>query len=919
VSTYELPQLLYGRLVSDEREADEPEIIASSSPELAAAEARAWLEIVSLSPFSNAAEDYAIGIFADPVQGEWLLARCHCYHDDRQLPTWQLIPLPAALIARARGGLLRLAQLLQEPPTLPDGSKPSLEALVVPAKLLQAIPRQRLLSALPLAGMERSDDVFPRLIQWLNQALLPAGLIVRDAPPRLAVRLKLLAALQALLPRSAPQLTFSTNTLQAPSAAERICFYAGAEQTPKEASFHWGEGGEALGERELLPYPAHLLRCWRDGGETALYVELKDLDRTAAHGFGDGPLDEELAKLAERQNLAYRIESGQGADLARIKTLLQEDAPVPMRHLRLYLSALLQDELEHHDAEEAALIARYMDARPTLDRALNAELEGHLNDAPDAVYRFLRQRLGEAASPRWRKRLQQAAAAALRIATDEGDGAIIAAWLQLIAREPADFALSEQLHEGIIAAIAPAREDGQLGVELLSLALHYAHDDLPTLLGDAVLLDALPYGLAEVLHEGSHDDQGLDYDAFPREIATLALAHLTEEALAQEPPPPLIGVRGATSLWELAVANHMRWLPPQYHARRTVECWLAAAQPPLLEKARYILLSAMLRDGADEDFRQACTLWGLPAPTEFAKALQQSERPVEELLAQVNHLGQEGVLKPLAERETYEMLWGLSERDVAFPIVEQIAWWVETHPELPTPLQLYWRMLAAAAHAEELPVARIALRHLLNRLEGAQDVGQLVETLAEGQRVLQWSPELGESLATWWRRQLSAANQDLLRDLVAALSELPDLSEAYTAAQTALALRGLVGPARIREFAAQLRQTLASLEALAAAFEPLATREMQFDDEAAQAELLANAQGLSREEAAVLGRDCQELAHLLTELSDHRTRGNVMRGNEELERRLMSGQQMPAGAVDALKWLAGYWGGRQAIENGAED
>ena len=916
MSTYQLPQLLYGRIVSNEREADEPEVIASSSPELGSAEARAWCEFISLSPFSSAAEDYAIGIFADQVQGEWLLARCHCYQDDRHLPTLQLIPLPAELLEQARGGLLRLSQLLKEPPSLPNHTHPSLEALAVPAKLLKAMPRQRALSALPLDGMERWEGAFPTLFHWFNQALLPAGLSISDAPPGLAPRLKLLAALQALLPRNAPQLTFSTNTLQAPSTAERICFYAGEEQTIKDASTQWGE---AMGEGELHPYPAHLQRCWREGGETALYRELKDLDLTASHNFGSGPLNEELAKLAERQNLVYRIESSQDADMDRIKTLLQEDAPTPLRHLRLYLSALLHEELEHHDSEEAALIARYMDARPALDRQLNAELDLHLNDAPDAVYRFLRQRLQESASPRWRKRLQRAAEAALRIATDEGDGTIIAAWLQLIAREPADFALAEQLHHGITAAIASAREDGKLGVELLSLALHYAHEDLPALLGDPVLLDALPHGLAEVLHGGSHDDHKLDYDALPREIVALALAHLTETALAREATPSVIGVRGALSLWELATAHHMRWLPPQYRARRTVERWLAAAQPPLLEKARYALLGAMLRDGADEDFRQACACWGIPAPTEFAKALQQSDRSLEELLAQVNHLGQEGVLNPMAERETYEMLWGLSEREVAFPIVEQIAWWVETHPDLPTPLQLYWRMLAAAADAEELPVARIALRHLLNRLEGAQDVGQLVETMAEGQKFLQWSPEMQGSLASWWRRQLSAASQDLLRDLVAVLSEQPELSEAHTAAQTAHALRGLVGPARIREFAAQLRQTLTSLEALALAFEPLATREMQFDDEAAQAELLANAQGLTREEAAVLGKDCQELAHLLAELSDHRTRGNVMRGNEELERRLMSGQQMPAGAVDALKWLAGYWGGRQQIEDDAED
>ena len=912
MSTFQLPQLLFGQLISDGLEADEPEVLASSSPELGLHEARAWQELVSLAPFSAAAEDYAIGIFADPVQGEWLLARCHYHHADRQFLTLQFIPLPAALIEQARGGLLRLATLLTEPPELGDFAHSSLEPLEVPAKLLKAVPRQRTLAACPLKLPDPPGSALPTLLTWLHKALQPAGLVITSAPPDLKARLALLAALQALLPRSAPQLTFSANSHQEPTAAEDICFYEGEDRLSEAAHTVCNE---PLHEETLHPYPAHLLRCWQEGGETALLVELKDLDLTASQSFGSGALDAELAHLAERQNLAYRIQSGQEADMERVKALLMADLPTPMRHLRLYLSALLHEELENHDSEEAALIARYMDAKPALDKQLNAELEGQLNEAPDAVYRFLRQRLSESTSPRWRKRLQRAAAAALRIATDEGDGTIIAAWLQLIAREPADYALGEQLHDGITAAISSAHEDGSLGVDLLAIAIHYAHEDLPALLGDAALLDALPHGLAAVLQAGSHDDHDLDYAALPRELAALALAHLTGEALALEPHPPVIGERGAVILWELATADHLRWLPPQYHARRTVERWLATAQPPLQDRAQHALLSVMLRDGADEEFRQACALWGVGEPASFARALLRSDRPQDELLALVNRLGQEEVLAPIAERETYEALWGLTESEAAFPIVEQIAWWVETHPDLPTPFTVFWQMLAAAARAEELPVARIALRHLLAQLDGSQDVGQLATSLAEAQAFLAWTEELQETLAAWWRRQLSAADLDLLRDLIDELAAQPTLSEALTATQTALALRGLIGSAQIHEFAAQLRQTLESLEALALAFEPLATRELQFDDEAAQAELLANAQGLSPEEAAVLGKDCQELANLLTELAEHRTRSSVMRSREEVERRLMTGQQLPAGAVDALKWLAGFWGGRQPIED----
>ena len=218
-------------------------------------------------------------------------------------------------------------------------------------------------------------------------------------------------------------------------------------------------------------------------------------------------------------------------------------------------------------------------------------------------------------------------------------------------------------------------------------------------------------------------------------------------------------------------------------------------------------------------------------------------------------------------------------------------------------------LLRASLCAVRLPTLEV---------EGANEIEDLVSALAEAEGTLAWSDELRAALASWWRRQLSAADQDTLRALVTELADHPALVDALTATQTALSLRSLVGLADVHAFAAQLRQTLESLQALAFAFEPLVTKDIHFDDEAAQAELRSNAHGLSQEEAAVLGKDCQELAHLLTELAEHRTRGNVMRSAEELERRLMAGVQPPSGAIDALKWLAGFWSGRQRADNGDE-
>ena len=128
---HHLPQLLFGRPITADLEADEPEVLASS-PGLGLTDARAWAELAFLTPLTAASDGYAIGIFADPELGEWLLARCHYHHADPQLPTLQFVPLPSDLVREARGGLLRLASLLREPPDLDDSAAPSLSPLEVP-------------------------------------------------------------------------------------------------------------------------------------------------------------------------------------------------------------------------------------------------------------------------------------------------------------------------------------------------------------------------------------------------------------------------------------------------------------------------------------------------------------------------------------------------------------------------------------------------------------------------------------------------------------------------------------------------------------------------------------------------------------------------------------------------------------------
>ena len=71
---------------------------------------------------------------------------------------------------------------------------------------------------------------------------------------------------------------------------------------------------------------------------------------------------------------------------------------------------------------------------------------------------------------------------------------------------------------------------------------------------------------------------------------------------------------------------------------------------------------------------------------------------------------------------------------------------------------------------------------------------------------------------------------------------------------------------------------------------------------------------ISPQERQILSNDLKEIAHMVAEMGDNRTRGNLVRRGDDLDRDLMTGEQEPHGAVDVMKWLAGYWSGTQDTE-----
>ena len=121
----------------------------------------------------------------------------------------------------------------------------------------------------------------------------------------------------------------------------------------------------------------------------------------------------------------------------------------------------------------------------------------------------------------------------------------------------------------------------------------------------------------------------------------------------------------------------------------------------------------------------------------------------------------------------------------------------------------------------------------------------------------------------------------------------------------------MMGQWSLHEFAASVQSAFTVLEAMAESFDPNVRRSGHFDARMARDELDTQDDPLAPQERQVLANNLKELAYLIATMGDNRTRANLIRRGDDLDRELMAGEQEPHSAVDTMKWLAGHWGRTQ--------
>ncbi len=917
--SYVLHQVIYGNPVLEGELQQKPVILASSG-NFTAEEIAQWRSLVALAPLVTTDNDeglksQAFGIFEGPGV-DFLFARTHYqYAGGEKTPIYHYIRLPHDLWLNLAGNLSPL-RAISETPIVPPNT---VQAAIPP---LEFSPPPAITQEERIASIEAALEIatnFEYLLHILDAALDDARLLLREFPSSIEKRLALVQGLMMLLPPQVrSMLTFSLHAEEIPRCAARLVFSNTAESHERWV-INWTEKNTPENAADYKSiYIARLAALWR--GDAAEFLDtIQPLEDMVAHFLDGRSIQEALQASSERHVLDERVmQNIDIIDTEGLKNALTGSYPPEGELYTLYIKQLLHHAINARDSEAARIVTQAIEHEPSLIDYFDRIFNDTLQDQPDAAYALVRARLAEGVNDYWLPRLKTAAMRALDIAVHAADTQILSSWLTLISREPQNYDLSEVLHKGIIAAQPRAHEDGNLGCKLISLAAKRDPQTLDQLLSDEALIELLPSPFNEALIHYEPDailqllEQG-------REIFFVALGRAAHANIKQAFTSEVL-----QNFWHLYLEhNSTSSLTSIYHPAQILETLITTGATWLSDDAILTLMTLLLTDQYDELFLQFAGHLGeherLYPP--LATALQHSGRGVNSILDIVGQLLNHECLTEQQAINTYVTLlnaWDWHQN--ALPLAQQLARMLQQNPNLTVAPQILWQLLKVAGEIKDEHTARAATRRLLLQMEHIDDdaTNEFVETLIQLQKVIQWNANLRGMLLKWWREYVR--NQPLVRlqKLDRTLDGKRNVDEIRTIVQTGIALRRLLGQRSLSELAEGVQTAYAILEVLSEAFDPSARGEAGLDIETLRAGLAAREEELSPDERRILAKDFKELAQLIVSLAENRRKRSLIRGEENIDRQLMSGEEAPQSAVEAMKWMSGYLNGMHKQNNNSE-
>ena len=168
--------------------------------------------------------------------------------------------------------------------------------------------------------------------------------------------------------------------------------------------------------------------------------------------------------------------------------------------------------------------------------------------------------------------------------------------MRLIALEPDHYCLAEILQEGLLAVRERAHSDGELGLQLLELAVRHAPDALDDLLADADLLAALPDNVGLVLRDYTGDPL-LTLQRRGPEFFLVAIARATQARVAGA-----ISSAVLEQTWLLYRGENNSSLPAHFQPQAIVNAWLHEGAQWLPPSALGNIATLLLTDRRDALF-----------------------------------------------------------------------------------------------------------------------------------------------------------------------------------------------------------------------------------------------------------------------------------------------------------------------------
>ncbi|MBC7811719.1 MAG: hypothetical protein H7175_11260, partial [Burkholderiales bacterium] len=421
--------------------------------------------------------------------------------------------------------------------------------------------------------------------------------------------------------------------------------------------------------------------------------------------------------------------------------------------LRRYAERLLYHAFDQRDTDAAKIIAQRMDADPELDAAIADILNTQLQVQPDTVYLFVRARLSSGLDARWLNRLRAAALFSLRVAINDGDPETILNWLKLIAREPANYGMTDILHQGILAAQPRAQRSGVLGQALLALSVKRDPAALEILLNDTALLTALPDPLRYALTDADgskSDDAALTLlETSGPELFLLALAQAAKHGKGT-----LFTPEAVDQLWSLYSSGSCVHLNEAYRPIAIINDCIEDGADWLPTETLRALLTLMLTSGevtekSNELLRELIhNLRDYAEVTDLLEsalqsALESGERTPNDALDLVGGLLAAGNITEHQAVDVYVGLLAALDWDAeSLPLMEQLARTVLQEPDVEISRDVQWRLLRAASELKVELLAKVASKRLLAELDAVEDEAELCEHLMRLFNKLQWNSHL---------------------------------------------------------------------------------------------------------------------------------------------------------------------------------